>query len=126
MSDKQENVKEKFHKMEAIPSARMYYRGQFHQRSTQIPKGQKRKKTAKVSVFFALSGSVNAKVALRTLMKLTPRTNSIKNLVLKAKLVSNVYAKAALRTLMKLTPRANCIKNLVLKAKLVSISSAVC
>ncbi len=35
-------------------------------------RSQKRKKTVKLSVFFALLGSARAKAALRTLIKLTP------------------------------------------------------
>jgi hypothetical protein len=46
----------------------------------QIPKVQK--KTIKLSVFFALSGSVSTKAAYGTLVKLTPGDNPIKEILI--------------------------------------------
>jgi hypothetical protein len=55
-------------------------KGQFYQRFTTsfyASRSRKRKNTVKLSVFFALLGSVHEKAARRLLMKLTPGVNFI-------------------------------------------------
>ncbi len=59
---------------------------------TQIPKVQK--KTVKLSIFWALSGSTNVKAARRTLIKLTPE-------VVRLFLMSNEYINFILCTSIK-------------------------
>jgi len=69
--------------------------GKFHQRSTSsfyALRSQKRKKTVKLLVFYALSESLHAKAARRMLMNFTPQQVSLRPVAENALLVGLVVA----------------------------------